>query len=178
MGQQCVCTAYIVYIYIQTHVHDLTLTYMFLLPQLFLLRPVRQAAGHADGSWWCRQWDVLVWWPAVHGVLGFHCQGEKYFNEVMLFCDVQVEGLWKMLTIQPDIVVGDRCGACIRFYVLCGVLLSDWCLFHRSGSAHLIAHPVTRDPSLSYWLSWSMTLGWVRRLTVCCVCGLFEVVYI
>lgn len=115
---------------------------MFLLPQLFLLRPIRQAAGHTDGSWWCRQWDVLVWWPTVHGVLGFHCQGKKHFNEVMLFC---------------------------LFCVVCCCLIDGescrwWCLFHRSGSARLIAHPVTRDPSFSYWLSWSMMLGWVRRL--------------
>lgn len=34
-----------------------------------------------------------------------------------------------------------------------------WCLLHRSGSAILIAHPVTRDPSFSYWLSWNMMLG-------------------
>lgn len=50
---------------------------MFFFPQLFLLHPVRQAAGHSDGSRWRSQWNVLVWWAAVHGVLGFHCQGKS-----------------------------------------------------------------------------------------------------
>lgn len=49
----------------------------FYSPKVFLLRPVRQATGHSDGSRWRRQWDVLVWGSAVHGVLGFHRQGKS-----------------------------------------------------------------------------------------------------
>lgn len=37
---------------------------------------------------------------------------------------------------------------------------SELCYFSlRSGSVHLMAPPVTKDPSFSCWLSWNMILG-------------------
>ena len=45
------------------------------LPQVLLLHTLRQAARHTDGSRWRRQSNVLVRWPTVHRVLGFHRQG-------------------------------------------------------------------------------------------------------
>lgn len=141
VGQQCVC---------KVSTFDLVFRQMFMsshwcffFPQLFLLHPIRQAAGHADGSRRCRQWNALVRWPAVHGVLGLHCQGQtlKRCNEAMTVNEAY----------QAD--------AELR-------VTEDVCLLHRSGSVLLIASPVTRDPSLSYWLSWNMMPGWVMRLTV------------
>lgn len=136
MGQQCVRRAQRKHNLIFRLMSVFILTCVFLLfPKVFLLRPVRQATGHSDGSRRRRQWDVLVWGSAVHGVLGFHCQG-------------------KSVVLRH----GTR-----TTYVTGYVFMVVFFWFHRCGSVLQPAPPLTREPSLNYWQSWSTILGWGKR---------------
>lgn len=69
-------------------------------PQLFLLRPVRPAAGHSDGPRRRRQSDLLVWQSALHGVLGLDRQG--HHSVLIIHSPWKFDTMWMYVNVGID----------------------------------------------------------------------------